>query len=95
VSLFKPTIAVGGSPSGQSRSAQWFSLSLDVCQGVNVRHLRQDADRVYVTLQTILPADMASFDPAGSNLFHLLADKPPVPFNSPACGLTYARHIST
>jgi CheY-like chemotaxis protein len=44
------------------RSMQWFSVLPDVCQGVNVRQLRQDADRVFLVLQTIDPDDMASFD---------------------------------
>jgi hypothetical protein len=44
------------------RSVQWFSVLPDVCQGVNVRQLRREADHVYMVLQTIDPADIASFD---------------------------------
>jgi predicted metal-dependent hydrolase len=44
------------------RSVQWFSVLPDVCQGVNVRQLREEADHVYMILQTLDPADIASFD---------------------------------
>ena len=44
------------------RSVQWFSMLPDVCQGVNVRRLREDADRVYVALQAAELTDTESFD---------------------------------
>jgi predicted metal-dependent hydrolase len=44
------------------RSVQWFSVLPDICQGVNVRQLREEADHVYMALQTLDPADIASFD---------------------------------
>jgi hypothetical protein len=34
----------------------------DVCQGVDVQHLRQDADRVRAALEALPPTEIASFD---------------------------------
>lgn len=44
------------------RSVQWFSMLPDVCQGVNVRGLREDSDRVYLALQAAELTDAESFD---------------------------------
>jgi CheY-like chemotaxis protein len=44
------------------RSAQWFSVLPDVCQGVNVRRLREDADRVYLALQAAELTNTESLD---------------------------------
>ena len=44
------------------RSAQWFAQLPDVCQGVDVRQLREDAGRVRRALKEMSPAEIASFD---------------------------------
>ena len=44
------------------RSVQWFAQLPDVCQGVDVRQLRQDAARVRHALEEMAPAGIASFD---------------------------------
>ena len=44
------------------RTVQWFTMLPDECQGVNVRQLRTDADRVRAALRAMAPADIASFD---------------------------------
>jgi predicted metal-dependent hydrolase len=56
------------------RSVQWFSTLPDVCQGVDVRQLRQDADRVYAALQAIEPAYITSFDLALLRPIRLIAE---------------------
>lgn len=44
------------------RSVQWFAQLPDVCQGVDVRQLREDAGRVRHVLQEMPPGEIASFD---------------------------------
>lgn len=44
------------------RSVQWFAMLPDVCQGVNVKQLREDAGRVRLTLEDMKPSEIASFD---------------------------------
>jgi uncharacterized protein len=44
------------------RSVQWLSMLPDVCQGVNIRQLRQDSYRVRAELERISPDDIAHFD---------------------------------
>lgn len=44
------------------RSVQWFAQLPDVCQGVDVRQLRKDAQGVRHALQTMPPGEIASFD---------------------------------
>lgn len=44
------------------RSVQWLVVLPDVCQGVDVKQLRDDAYRVRAELERLLPADIASFD---------------------------------
>jgi hypothetical protein len=39
-----------------NRSVQWFWMLPDVCQGVDVRQLREDAERVRATLKAADPA---------------------------------------
>jgi predicted metal-dependent hydrolase len=46
------------------RSVQWLARLPDVCQGVDVRQLREDAERVRAALQALDPAQIASFDRA-------------------------------
>jgi predicted metal-dependent hydrolase len=55
------------------RSVRWFAMLPDICQGVDVRQLRQDADRVYAALQAIEPADITSFDLALLRPIQLIA----------------------
>ncbi|MEW6580189.1 MAG: DUF309 domain-containing protein [Chloroflexota bacterium] len=44
------------------RSVQWFAQLPDVCQGVDVRQLRQDAARVRHALKAMPPDAVGSFD---------------------------------
>ncbi len=44
------------------RSVQWFARLPDVCQGVDVRQLREDAERVRHALQALPAEEIASFD---------------------------------
>lgn len=44
------------------RCVQWFAMLPDVCQGVDVRQLREDATRVRLRLQAMTPAEIATFD---------------------------------
>ncbi len=44
------------------RSVQWFAQLPDVCQGVDVHQLRQDAGRVRRALGEMSPGEIASFD---------------------------------
>ncbi len=44
------------------RSVQWFAQLPDVCQGVDVRQLREDAQRVRHVLAEMSPAEIATFD---------------------------------
>lgn len=46
------------------RSAQWFARLPEVCQGVDVRQLQQDAAQVRRALQELPPAEIARFDRA-------------------------------
>jgi predicted metal-dependent hydrolase len=44
------------------RSVQWLAYVPDVCQGIDVRHLREDAARVRAALATVDPANAAPLD---------------------------------
>ncbi len=44
------------------RSVQWFARLPDVCQGVDVRQLREDAERARHVLQALPAEQIASFD---------------------------------
>jgi predicted metal-dependent hydrolase len=44
------------------RSVQWLLILPDVCQGVDVRQLREDSFRVRAELEAIQPDDIAQFD---------------------------------
>ncbi len=44
------------------RSVQWFALLPDVCQGIDIKQLREDSFRVRAELERINPADIANFD---------------------------------
>jgi hypothetical protein len=44
------------------RSVQWLALLPDVCQGVDIRQLREDSYRVRAELEAMRPADMDHFD---------------------------------
>ncbi len=46
------------------RRVQWLARLPDMCQGVDVRQLREDAERVRAALQALDPAQIASFDRA-------------------------------
>lgn len=44
------------------RSVQWFALLPDVCQGIDIRQLREDSYAVRAALEKLDPADIATFD---------------------------------
>lgn len=44
------------------RSVQWLLILPDVCQGVDVKQLREDAARVRAELEHIDPAEIGAFD---------------------------------
>lgn len=44
------------------RSVQWLSILPDVCQGIDIKQLREDSYRVRAELERINPADIAHFD---------------------------------
>jgi predicted metal-dependent hydrolase len=44
------------------RSVQWLSILPDVCQGVDVKQLREDSYRVRAELERLGEVDFASFD---------------------------------
>jgi len=44
------------------RSVQWLALLPDVCQGVDVKQLRDDSYRVRAALERMNPGDIARFD---------------------------------
>lgn len=44
------------------RSVQWLSRLPDVCQGVDVKQLREDSYRVRAELERLKPEDIATFD---------------------------------
>ena len=46
------------------RSVQWFAPLPDVCQGIDVRQLREDAAHVRAALEARDPADTTAFDSA-------------------------------
>jgi predicted metal-dependent hydrolase len=46
------------------RSVQWLSILPDVCQGVDVRQLREDSYRVRAELERVRPEDIGAFDRA-------------------------------
>jgi predicted metal-dependent hydrolase len=43
------------------RSVQWFALLPDVCQGIDIKQLREDSFRVRAELEKMIPADIAFF----------------------------------
>lgn len=43
-------------------SMQWLAILPDVCQGVDVRQLREDSYGVGAKLERVNPADIAQFD---------------------------------
>ncbi len=44
------------------RSVQWLSILPDVCQGIDVKQLREDSYRVRAELERMKPEDIAHFD---------------------------------
>lgn len=44
------------------RSVQWLLILPDVCQGVDVKQLREDSRRVRAELEAMNPADIGQFD---------------------------------
>lgn len=44
------------------RSVQWLAILPDVCQGIDVRQLREDSARVRAELERLAPEDIAAFD---------------------------------
>ncbi len=60
------------------RSAQWFAVLPDVCRGVDVRQLREDAARVRAALQSDSSPQLHHFDRTLLRPVHLLPpDHPP------------------
>jgi hypothetical protein len=45
------------------RSVQWIAILPDVCQGVDVKRLRDDSYGVRAALESMDPDDIAAFDP--------------------------------
>lgn len=58
------------------RTVQWFALLPDECQGIDIRQLHEDADRVRAILQAMNPTDIASFDRALFRPVPFLHDQP-------------------
>ena len=56
------------------RSVQWFALLPDVCQGIDVHQLREDAARVRAALDALDPADIDTFDRSLLKPVRLVAD---------------------
>ena len=44
------------------RSVQWLTMLPDVCQGINVKQLREDSYRVRAELERMAPDDISQFD---------------------------------
>ncbi len=44
------------------RSVQWFALLPDVCQGIDIKQLREDSFRVRAELEQMKPEDIENFD---------------------------------
>lgn len=44
------------------RSVQWLSLLPDVCQGIDIKQLREDSYHVRAELEKLNPADIGKFD---------------------------------
>lgn len=44
------------------RSARWLSALPDVCQGIDVRRLREDSNRVRAAIEAMNPSDIEEFD---------------------------------
>jgi predicted metal-dependent hydrolase len=44
------------------RSVQWLAILPDVCQGIDVKQLREDSYRVRAELERMNPADITQFD---------------------------------
>ncbi len=44
------------------RSVQWFALLPDVCQGIDIKQLREDSFRVRAELERMNPEDIGQFD---------------------------------
>ena len=44
------------------RSVQWFALLPDVCQGIDIKQLREDSFRVRMELERMKPEDIGAFD---------------------------------
>jgi len=58
------------------RSVQWLASLPDVCQGVDVKQLREDAARVRTALEKTDPAAMAAFDLSLLRPVRLVDDSP-------------------
>jgi predicted metal-dependent hydrolase len=46
------------------RSVQWLAILPDACQGIDVRQLREDSQRVRAALEALNPLEIGSFDRA-------------------------------
>jgi hypothetical protein len=44
------------------RTVQWFAQLPDLCQGIDVRQLREDANQIRMALQAVNPANTLEFD---------------------------------
>ncbi len=54
------------------RSVQWFALLPDVCQGIDIKQLREDSFRVRAELEKMNPTDIANFDRSLLKPVHLI-----------------------
>ena len=59
------------------RSVQWLAPLPDLCQGVDVRGLREDAARVRAALEVTDPTDMPGFDLSLLRPLRLVGHDPP------------------
>jgi predicted metal-dependent hydrolase len=58
------------------RSVQWLALLPDVCQGVDVKQLREDSYRVRAELEAMRPQDIGQFDRRLLRPVRLVTDPP-------------------
>jgi hypothetical protein len=56
------------------RSRQWFALLPDVCQGIDVRRLREDANRVRAAIHALSAAENDSIDHSLLQPIHLVSN---------------------
>lgn len=59
------------------RSLQWLAILPDVCQGIDVRQLREDSTRVRAELERLGPENIAAFDRSLLKPLRLAQPSPP------------------